>query len=80
MLRSLAAERSAYCAICRLRADRRAEISGARVGLAANSAVMRPMSCQTGGKLLADRSLSRLLRDDWPKTLAELDERSAQRK
>ncbi|MGA7121827.1 MAG: DNA-formamidopyrimidine glycosylase family protein [Polyangiaceae bacterium] len=29
--------------------------------------------CQTGGKLLADRSLSRLLRDDWPKTLDELE-------
>ncbi len=28
-------------------------------------------NCQTGGKLLADRALSRLLRDDWPKTLAE---------
>jgi len=27
--------------------------------------------CQTGGKLLADRSLSRLLREDWPKTLEE---------
>lgn len=27
--------------------------------------------CQTGGKLLADRSLSRLLRDDWPKRLEE---------
>jgi formamidopyrimidine-DNA glycosylase len=26
-------------------------------------------TCQTGGKLLADRSLSRLLRDDWPKRL-----------
>jgi formamidopyrimidine-DNA glycosylase len=26
-------------------------------------------TCQTGGKLLADRSLSRLLKDDWPKTL-----------
>ena len=25
--------------------------------------------CQTEGKLLADRSLSRLLKDDWPKTL-----------
>jgi formamidopyrimidine-DNA glycosylase len=37
-------------------------------------------NCQTGGKLLADRSLSRLLRDDWPKTLAELEERSASRK
>ena len=28
-------------------------------------------TCQTGGKLLADRSLSRLLKDDWPKTLDE---------
>jgi formamidopyrimidine-DNA glycosylase len=30
--------------------------------------------CQTGGKLLADRSLSRLLKDDWPRTVAELEE------
>ncbi|MGH7467316.1 MAG: Fpg/Nei family DNA glycosylase [Longimicrobiales bacterium] len=30
--------------------------------------------CQTGGKLLADRAFSRLLRDDWPKTLEELEE------
>jgi formamidopyrimidine-DNA glycosylase len=30
--------------------------------------------CQTGGKLLADRSLSRLLKKDWPKTLEELEE------
>ena len=30
--------------------------------------------CQTGGKLLADRALSRLLRDDWPRSLDELDE------
>ena len=29
--------------------------------------------CQTGGKLLADRALSRLLREDWPKTLEELE-------
>jgi formamidopyrimidine-DNA glycosylase len=29
--------------------------------------------CQTGGVLLADRSLSRLLKADWPRTLAELD-------
>ena len=28
--------------------------------------------CQTGGQILADRSLSRLLKDDWPKTLEEL--------
>ncbi|HEX6302537.1 MAG TPA: DNA-formamidopyrimidine glycosylase family protein [Acidimicrobiia bacterium] len=30
--------------------------------------------CQTDGKLLADRSLSRLLKDDWPKTLEELED------
>lgn len=29
--------------------------------------------CQTGGTLLADRSLSRLLKADWPRTLEELD-------
>ena len=32
-------------------------------------------TCQTGGCLLADRALSRLLREDWPKTLEELEER-----
>jgi formamidopyrimidine-DNA glycosylase len=31
-------------------------------------------TCQTGGRLLADRSLSRLLGDDWPRTLEELEE------
>jgi len=31
--------------------------------------------CQTGGKLLADRALSRLLKNDWPKTAEELEER-----
>lgn len=31
--------------------------------------------CQTGGRLLSDRSLSRLLKEDWPKTLDELEER-----
>jgi formamidopyrimidine-DNA glycosylase len=35
--------------------------------------------CQTGGKLLADRSLSRLLKDDWPRTLEELEEGRAGR-
>jgi formamidopyrimidine-DNA glycosylase len=30
--------------------------------------------CQTGGRLLADRALSRLLRGDWPRTLEELEE------
>lgn len=33
--------------------------------------------CQTGGRLLADRALSRLLRADWPRTLEELEERRA---
>jgi formamidopyrimidine-DNA glycosylase len=32
-------------------------------------------ACQTGGKLLADRSLSRLLHGDWPKSLEEMEER-----
>ena len=32
--------------------------------------------CQTGGRLLADRALSRLLRSDWPKTLEELERRT----
>jgi formamidopyrimidine-DNA glycosylase len=31
--------------------------------------------CQTDGKLLADRSLSRLLKSDWPKNIEELEER-----
>jgi formamidopyrimidine-DNA glycosylase len=31
--------------------------------------------CQTGGRLLADRALSRLLRADWPRTLDEMEER-----
>ena len=30
--------------------------------------------CQTGGRLLADRSLSRLLKSDWPRSLADLEE------
>ncbi len=31
--------------------------------------------CQTGGKLLSDRSLARLLHDDWPRTIEELEEK-----
>ncbi len=31
--------------------------------------------CQTGGKLLADRALSRLLKNDWPRTLEEMEQR-----
>jgi len=33
--------------------------------------------CQTGGRLLADRALSRLLKADWPRTLEEMEERRA---
>ena len=32
-------------------------------------------TCQTGGRVLADRGVSRLLGDDWPRTLEELEER-----
>jgi formamidopyrimidine-DNA glycosylase len=32
-------------------------------------------TCQTGGRLLADRGLSRLLKQDWPRSLEELEER-----
>ena len=37
-------------------------------------------TCQTGGKLLADRSLSRLLKDDWPRSLEELEETKKSRR
>ncbi|MDX6383600.1 MAG: formamidopyrimidine-DNA glycosylase [Blastocatellia bacterium] len=43
-----------------------------RIRYAANETNYCP-SCQTGGKLLADRALSRLLRADWPKNLDELE-------
>ena len=36
--------------------------------------------CQTGGQLLADRSLSRLLKKDWPRTLDELERHVAARR
>jgi formamidopyrimidine-DNA glycosylase len=35
--------------------------------------------CQTGGRLLADRALSRLLKDDWPKSIDELEEVATRR-
>lgn len=35
--------------------------------------------CQTGGKLLADRAFSRLLKDDWPRTIEELEEARVKR-
>ena len=43
-----------------------------RIRYAANETNYCP-TCQTGGKLLADRSLSRLLREDWPKTPEDLE-------
>jgi len=43
-----------------------------RIRHAANETNYCP-ACQTGGKLLADRALSRLLREDWPRTLEELE-------
>ncbi len=45
-----------------------------RIVYADNEANYCP-TCQTEGRLLADRSLSRLLKDDWPKTLEELEDR-----
>ena len=45
-----------------------------RIQYADNEANYCP-TCQTGGKLLADRGLSRLLKDDWPKSLEELERR-----
>ena len=36
--------------------------------------------CQTGGRLLSDRALSRLLKDDWPRTLDELEARRERQK
>ena len=45
-----------------------------RIRYAANETNYCPQ-CQTNGRLLADRSLSRLLREDWPKTAEELEER-----
>ncbi len=43
-----------------------------RIRYASNETNYCP-GCQTGGKLLADRALSRLLRSDWPRTAEELD-------
>ena len=49
-----------------------------RISYAANELNYCP-SCQTDGKLLADRGLSRLLKSDWPKSLEELEEYKAAR-
>lgn len=47
-----------------------------RISYAENEANYCP-TCQTGGKLLADRALSRLLKEDWPRSLEEMDKRLA---
>lgn len=49
-----------------------------RIVYAANECNYCP-ECQTGGRLLADRALSRLLKGDWPRNLRELDELHAPR-
>ena len=49
-----------------------------RIRHAANETNYCP-HCQTGGRLLADRALSRLLREDWPRTPEELEGRIATR-
>ena len=47
-----------------------------RIRYAANEANYCP-TCQTGGRLLADRSLSRLMKGDWPRSLEELEKKKA---
>ncbi len=37
-------------------------------------------TCQTGGRLLSDRALSRLLKEDWPRTLEDLERRKQSRR
>jgi formamidopyrimidine-DNA glycosylase len=49
-----------------------------RIVYAENEANYCPV-CQTGGRLLADRALSRLLKEDWPRTLEELERRRTRR-
>jgi formamidopyrimidine-DNA glycosylase len=49
-----------------------------RIRYASNETNYCP-TCQTGGKLLADRALSRLLREDWPRTMEELELLTAKR-
>ncbi len=50
-----------------------------RIRYASNETNYCP-NCQTGGKLLADRSLSRLLRQDWPKSPEELEMMTRERR
>src|SRR5262249_11992640 len=49
-----------------------------RIVYAENEANYCP-TCQTGGRLLADRAMSRLLKDDWPRTLEELERKRGSR-
>jgi formamidopyrimidine-DNA glycosylase len=49
-----------------------------RIVYAENEANYCP-SCQTGGRLLADRALSRLLKEDWPRTLEQLEQQRSSR-
>jgi formamidopyrimidine-DNA glycosylase len=48
-----------------------------RIRYASNETNYCP-TCQTGGKLLADRALSRLLKKDWPRTLADFESKQQQ--
>ncbi len=57
-----------HCPVC--------QTSVQRLRYATNEANYCPR-CQTEGRLLADRGLSRLLRGDWPRTLEELERRKA---
>jgi formamidopyrimidine-DNA glycosylase len=50
-----------------------------RIKYASNQTNYCP-TCQTAGKLLADRAFSRLLREDWPRTLEELETKMGKRK
>jgi formamidopyrimidine-DNA glycosylase len=57
------------CPVCRTKVQ--------RIRYAENETNYCP-GCQTGGRLLADRSLSRLLKSDWPRTLEEMEARKSQ--
>jgi formamidopyrimidine-DNA glycosylase len=50
-----------------------------RIKYASNETNYCP-TCQSGGKLLADRAFSRLLREDWPRTLEELEIKMGKKK
>jgi formamidopyrimidine-DNA glycosylase len=50
-----------------------------RIRYAANETNYCP-TCQTGGRLLADRALSRLLKEDWPRSIEELEKRIERKK